>query len=75
MPTAALAVPLPPPDLPIGSAQEILKSKRWLLHKPLVPQRTSFWLGVGLGIITTGVLGYIAWQLFSIEILETLMVG
>lgn len=45
------------------------------LHRPLVSGRTSFWLGVGFGIFVTGVLAYLAWRLYSVEIAEAIVLG
>lgn len=48
--------------------------KKWF-STPLLSPRTSFWLGVGIGIVIIAVLGYLAWRLYNVEIAEALVLN
>ena len=62
---------MPPPNLPIEPIDEI-KPQMSILHRPLVSGRTSFWLGVGLGMFIVGVLTALAWKLLTVEAVQAL---
>ena len=79
-PARPVRVPLlydAPANLPVEKPGAVAAfcEKRDFIRRPLVPQRTSFWIGVGFGILVTGVLGYIAWQLFNVEIGEAIVLS
>ena len=45
------------------------------MHQPLLSARTSFWLGVGFGMLVVGILAFLAWQLFQVELRQVGVVG
>lgn len=46
-----------------------------LFNRPLVSSRTSFWLGVGFGMLVVGVLGALTWQFIKVEVVEAVVLG
>ena len=60
---------VPPYNLPVGARTSIN------IRDSLVAPRTSFWLGVGFGMLIVGALVTIAWQLFRVETVEAIVVG
>ena len=66
---SVMASTAPPPNLPIAPHSPVR------LREPLVAPRTSFWLGVGFGMLVVGTLVTIAWQLFRVETVEAIVVS
>lgn len=46
-----------------------------LFQRPLVSTRTSFWLGVGFGMLVVGVLTVLTWEFVKVEIVEAVVLG
>lgn len=50
-------------------------SRNRIFHQPLTSHRVAFWLGAGLGILVTGTLALLIWQLVRIDLFEAVVAG
>lgn len=61
----------PPPNLPVEESS--YEGSRGIMHQPLVSPRTSFWLGVGFGMLVVGTLLIVSWQILRVETVEAVV--